>query len=126
MSSRNARTAPSSKSLSQTSPSQSSQSPSDLLARLANLEQSLQVLSEAHNANADAFSSCLYSLEARQWMLMKAVDDLASRLGAGESIPWDAYLEKYTNHVEEQRLFEENAKNKVDDPDAGAVVFGGK
>ena len=96
------------------------------MARVANLEASLQALAEAHNANAEAFRSCLYSLEARQWMIMRAMDEFVGKGNPNITLDWADYEAQYRDMVEKQQAEDEAAKiDHTDDPDAGAVVFGG-
>lgn len=97
------------------------------MARVANLEQAIQVAVECQNQNAEAFRDALYALEVRHWVMMRASDDLAN--GSVEKTPdgginWSFYEVKYRSWWEAQQSAEKNTSSTLansDDP----VIFGG-
>lgn len=97
--------------------------------RVASLEASVKTLAEAGNANAGAFRDCFEVTEARQWMIMRAMDDMA--LGtvaksAEGTVNWEHYTQMYGAFQEElaAKRATEGATVEGDIP-ADAVVFGG-
>lgn len=79
---------------------------------------------ETQNANAGAFRDCLYVLEARQWMMMQVLDDIA-RDGVpiqspSGTVDWKSYEAKYNAFLESQK-----AKEPLPEEPADAVIFGG-
>ena len=92
---------------------------SSLAAKLAGLEQGQALLIEAHNANSAAFRDSLYALEARQWMIMRALDELAS--DTGQVVDWSRLERKYREWLDTQQAKEQVASEHP----AEAVIFGG-
>lgn len=96
-----------------------------LAGRIAALEQGQKVVIDAQNTNAEAFRDCLYALEARQWMIMRAMDDAAFdgvsvRTVAG-TVDWDAYEQQYRKFLESQAPATAVTPEHPED----AVIFGG-
>lgn len=103
--------------------------------RVASLERSVATLAEAGNANAAAFRDCLEITEARQWMIMRAMDDMVAGTvkkqvstpnSKGEdAVDWDHYTQEYGKFQE--RLRAEATPNATVEGElpADAVVFGG-
>jgi len=96
-------------------------------ARLANLERALKDLGEAHDKNVQALTDCLYVVEARQWIIMRAMDDSVQGTlkctGLG-TVDWSVYEERYKTYVAEREAEETKDKPTSDLPE-DAVVFGG-
>ncbi len=95
-----------------------------LASRIAGLEQGQKVLIETSNTNAEAFRDCLYALEANQWIIMKAVDDIAAgtvKKTSSGTVNWESYQEDYKKFVEKQE-----EKKQVSEAFATEdIVFGG-
>lgn len=81
---------------------------------------------EQQNANAETFRDCLYALEVRQWMIMRALDDLGSDgvpiQNPKGSVNWEAYQQLYLEYHEQQQAA---AEAPADAHPAEAVIFGG-
>lgn len=117
----------------QTSPEENQPS---LVERVASLEASNKALAEVVNANGAIMRDCLEVTEARQWMIMRAMDDMvSSNTGAkfaGEGvnitgIDWEHYKTQYLAFQETLRAQAESAPPEAAEEDipADAVVFGG-
>ena len=74
---------------------------------------------EASNANAEAFRDCLYALEARQAVIMMAIDTLGERVGL--KVDWHRLEEDFVQSVEQ----EATAKKAAAEHPEEAVIFGG-
>lgn len=103
--------------------------------RLASLEANVRTLAEAGNANAGVFRDCLEITEARQWMIMRAMDDMVAGTvkkqvstpnSTGEdAVDWDHYKAQYAAFQAELQAEAAQAANVEDEAPADAVVFGG-
>lgn len=71
---------------------------------------------EAGNTNAEAFRDCLYALEVRQWMIMKAIDTLFPG-----GVDWKALEGEYRKFFDEEN---QDKKGPAEHPEE-AVIFGG-
>lgn len=107
-----------------------SQEPS-LLERVSGVEQSLKTLAAVVNDNAAIMRDCFEVTEARQWMIMKVLDDIgqdgvAARVSSG-AVDWEHYKAQYFTFQEElrQRAAAATEAPKEEDTPADAVVFGG-
>ena len=98
-------------------------------------ERAWQVVSLDGSSHVDL--DCLEITEARQWMIMKAMDDMVTPGGAKlapegatgsaiTGIDWEYYKAQYLT-FQENLLKAQVATNEVEEPteDADAVVFGG-
>lgn len=110
----------------QKSPGQPSPAQS-LASRIAALEEGQRVLTEASDTNAKAFSDCFYALEARQWIIMRVLDDIASdgrpvadRVSG--KVDWPHYEAAYKKYIEIQ---EEKKQVAEAFPEADTVFGGG-
>lgn len=114
----------------QTPPAEESQ-PASLVERVASLEASNRALAEVVNSNGVVMRDCLEVTEARQWMIMRAMDDMVQGSGAKldgvgvniKGIDWEHYKTKYLAFQEE--LQAQAAAEPAEAEDAGDVVFGG-
>lgn len=98
------------------------------LDRLAAVEQSAATLAEVVNANGTVMRDCLEVTEARQWMIMRAFDDM---IAGGpkvtlRGIDWEHYKQEYIDYAQAQAEMKKSREEKEeDDVPKDAVVFGG-
>lgn len=104
-----------------------------LVERVASLEASNEKLGEVVDKNATALRDCFEITEARQWMIMAALDDMvASGTGARTlgtppnltGVDWEHYKERYFAFQEKLRAEAEAATQESPIP-PDVVVFGG-
>lgn len=109
--------------------------PRSLVERVASLETLAQRLTEQADKNNAVIMECIQITEARQWMIMSALDDIMSARcsattdGEGKltGVDWEhykgAYLE-YQTKLEAPPVEETKDETEGDIP-PDAVVFGG-
>jgi hypothetical protein len=100
-----------------------------LVERVASLEASNKALAEVVNSNGAVMRDCFEVTEARQWMIMRVLDDMSSDgvpvRDAGGAVDWEHYKTKYFKFQEELRAQAVEAPAPENDIPADAVVFGG-
>ena len=104
-----------------------------LVESVANLEANNRKLAELVDHNNAVILECLDVIEARQWMVMRVLDDIgedgmAVRTSSG-SVDWEHYKQKYIQYTELQLSLmqsPEETEESEDAPPADAVVFGGE
>lgn len=109
--------------------------PLSLDERIEKLEESSKGLGEVVDKNAEVMGDLFQVTEARQWMIMRAMDDAGSpngtkRTEAGNSGPvdWEYYKTEYFKFQEQLQAEAAEAPPPPDETGipTDAVVFGGE
>lgn len=103
--------------------------PPSLVERVASLEKQVELLTGQADANARVMADCLQMTEARQWMLMRAMDDMVKQqlrpAGVGhdyDGVDWEHYKKLYLDAQQEPEAPAPEAESDIPE---GAVDFGG-